>query len=276
MKYKLKKWYPSLPKDWEVGMEIGQGDRGAFGDYSPCSSKYRNYYIPMCDVQDYPEFWEKVVEQDYEILSFKQDSLQTDLWTKFGDLWDRNVNGQCVTTPYTTEDMLKNPLYVIHSVKRLNDGEIFTIGDVVDGTFYKNITINSIDVNPDCTTQVQINHKDEGINLLTAKKVKQPLFTTHDNVDIYEGDTYHSIWFESFSYVGNYVAEVINSRFSNENCKTFSTKEKALDYIAMNKPCLSIEDVLHFLEKDFSANWKYDRTTNIVLGKFKELVKSKL
>lgn len=131
--------------------------------------------------------------------------------------------------------------FKIYSIKRLSDGEIFSIGDKVDGTSYKSVTITSIDLNPDCTVQVQFNHEDEGIDFKKAKKVKQKLFTTHDNVDIYEGDTYHSIWFESFSYVGNYVAEVINSRFSNENCKTFSTKEKALDYIAMNKPCLSLE-----------------------------------
>ncbi len=266
-KYKLIKEFPdSLPLGTIVQL-YSNWDRYGIGSVA----KYHRSFV-----EDYPEFWEKVVEQDYEILSFKQTSLQTDLWTKFGDLWGKNTNGTCATVPYRYKEILNNPLYIIYSIKRLSDGEIFSIGDTVDGTSYKNITINSIDVNPNRTAQVQFNYKDEGIDFKTAKKVKQKLFTTHDNVDIYEGDTYHSIWFESFSYVGDYVAEVINSKFTNENCKTFFTKEKALDYIVMNKPCLSIEDVLHFLEKDFSANWKYDRTTNIVLGKFKELVKSKL
>ena len=81
---------------------------------------------------DFPEFWEEIVEPDYEILSFKQDSCITDLWTKFHtNTWGRNVNGQCVTKPYTTEEILSDKLYAIHSVKRLSDGEVFTVGDTI-------------------------------------------------------------------------------------------------------------------------------------------------
>lgn len=36
-KYKLKKWYPSLHSSWYTGMEVGQGERGSMGDFSPRS-----------------------------------------------------------------------------------------------------------------------------------------------------------------------------------------------------------------------------------------------
>ena len=66
--YKLKKVYPGLPKDWEIGIEVGLGCR-TYG-YSPCNGKYTNWYINNDIIENNPEFWEKVVEKDYEILVF--------------------------------------------------------------------------------------------------------------------------------------------------------------------------------------------------------------
>jgi hypothetical protein len=81
---------------------------------------------------DFCEFWEEIVEPDYKILSFKQNSGITDLWTNFySNSWGRNVNGQCATSPYTTEEILSNKFYAIHSIKRLSDGEVFTVGDTI-------------------------------------------------------------------------------------------------------------------------------------------------
>lgn len=69
--------------------------------------------------------------KEWEILSFKQNTGITDLWTKFDKGWCRNSNGVAVTVPYTYNGILSNPLYNIHSVKRLSDGEVFTVGDMV-------------------------------------------------------------------------------------------------------------------------------------------------
>src|SRR5690606_28549119 len=66
--YRLKKWYPSLPKDWEVGMEVGQDDRFK-SYYSPCNGKYKEFFVNFEQVEQNEEFWEEVVEKDYEILS---------------------------------------------------------------------------------------------------------------------------------------------------------------------------------------------------------------
>jgi hypothetical protein len=93
-----------------------------------------------------------------------------------------------------------------------------------------------------------------GLFLNNVEKVKQPLFTTEDGVDIFKGDKTY--------YVFNDLTPECNSGFKckwkvrggfyqnyqvnqgNEYYKVFSTKEKAEEYILLNKPCLSINDIL--------------------------------
>lgn len=62
-RYKLKKWYPSLPKNWETDMLVGIGDNN--WGYSPVSSKYEyNATLPKSEVQNNPEFWEEIKEKE--------------------------------------------------------------------------------------------------------------------------------------------------------------------------------------------------------------------
>ena len=60
--YTLKQWYPTLPKDWKVGMVIGQGDRGSYGNYSPVDGSFTNHYIAAEIIEKSPDFWTKVEE----------------------------------------------------------------------------------------------------------------------------------------------------------------------------------------------------------------------
>ena len=100
MKYILKKEYPGSPK-------LGNTIDNLENDW----------------IENYPEFWEKVVEKDYEILSLSFTNNFCYL-QKNGEYAYRN-------TPNTTST-LKDCLSVgwkIHSVKRIFDSKIFTIGD---------------------------------------------------------------------------------------------------------------------------------------------------
>jgi len=63
-RYKLLTWYPSLPSDWEVGMEVGIGD-GKDG-FSPCSSIYTEKYISIYEVTKYPYFWGKNADTTFD------------------------------------------------------------------------------------------------------------------------------------------------------------------------------------------------------------------
>ena len=66
--------------------------------------------------EKYCEFWEEVVEKDYEILSYIKKGSTT-----------------CTTTKRRGGER-HDEYWNIHAVKRLSDGEIFTVGDNVEGT----------------------------------------------------------------------------------------------------------------------------------------------
>ncbi len=82
----------------------------------------------------------------------------------------------------------------------------------------------------------------------TLSKVKQPipLFTTEDGIEIFEGDR---VWFVNDAM---HVDQYDFIKMGGENdlkyypnwYKYFSTKEKAEDWILMNRPCLSVNDLL--------------------------------
>ena len=91
MKYKLIKEYPGSPK---VGTII---------------TSVRSYYNDI-KVEMYPEFWEEVIEKDYEILEYYQKEFT---YSKNHVNW--------------TYIFKQN--YPIKTIKRLSDGEIFTVGD---------------------------------------------------------------------------------------------------------------------------------------------------
>ena len=157
MKYILKKEYPGSPK-------LGNIIDNLENDW----------------IENYPEFWQEVVEKDYEILSFK--------------LPGNNI----VDLKYARNNlkfMLKNSsVYQIYSVKRLSDDEIFTIGDKVFSE-YVNYTINKIGiVNDKCMVSALYDTNNPNgsrlhynlNNLKKLKKLKQPLFTTEQRSEIEE------------------------------------------------------------------------------------------
>ena len=124
--------------------------------------------------------------------------------------------------------------------------EIFTIGDKTN-----NGTISKFEVD---SSGIRVFFKEKPINyhvnLNTLKHIKQPLFTTEDGVDIFEGNNLYSI--DNMLNIKKHL--LFNARyddntllnnciFFNSDYKHFSTKEKAEEYILMNKPCLSLSDV---------------------------------
>lgn len=173
MKYKLIKTYPGSPKlgfildkTWEVNYPL-------------------NCYLInglTFNPNNHTEFWEQVVEKDYEILSFK--SLEK---FKHGHLVHMNQNN------FKPEKYLSSPNYwEIHSVKRLSDDEIFTIGDRIQ---YYNITgekshthaISDITI---YENKILLNHnhgtwKSHG-DFNKVQKIKQLLFTTEQRSEIEE------------------------------------------------------------------------------------------
>lgn len=106
-----------------------------------------------------------------------------------------------------------------------------------------------------------------------SKKLKPVLFTTADGVDIKEGDIFYQA--NLIHGVKSWTTEY-PIYFNKDIMKTlFSSKEKAEQYILLNKPCLSIIDIQSIY---ISAKEGYNKNGNGIsyFEQLKTLVKSKL
>ena len=189
------------------------------------------------------EYYQKVIEKDYKILSLARLCTIKPTITDVSDYGDGYI-----------EALLKYDKARIHSVKR-NDGEIFTIGDKVVGYNNSIAKIKTIDLVGEISLNIGTD-KSEGFSLNNIKKAKQPLFTTEDSVDIYEGDTY---WWVNTNFWEARKEKITNIREHNAQETgynvggNFSTKEKAEEYILYNKPLLTLKDIEELLCKNTSS-----------------------
>ena len=203
---------------------------------------------------EYKEFWEEVIEKDYEILSVFIRRSERDIIRKL-DLQDSDEY---------INSLIKCDGNSIHSLKRLSDGEVFTVGDKI--TYGRNTKgegkiIESIHF---LYNKIYMKYTDDICKYddwlcKNFQHFKKPLFTTEDGVDIFKNT--------KFWYIDNFIIKTyITKEFSEieSSYKTFSTKEKAEEYILMNKPCLSINEVRKHL------------VYRIKVSKLKELAKKKL
>ncbi len=252
-KYKLIKEYPGSPK---LGII-----------YDTSLFLFNNY-------KNYPEFWEEVIEKNYEILS-----LQCIINPNRGLIYTvRNgelINSNGSPCYYSIENALEfwaeeHKSWVIHSVKRLSDGEIFTIGDKIrfineslEETYPCRI-IKNFKIKENTLISICDDNNVE-ILLKNLKKVKQPLFTTEDGVDIFENRGYYYI--DSIWQIIPVNSTTVYVYYKNN--KTFSTKEKAEEYILLNKPCLSIKEIseIYISLKNNKSSKQKQELINLVKNK---------
>lgn len=260
MKYKLIKKFPGSP---EIGTIVEKRNDSIYFPKTKetWSSTTSNYFDNI--VTNNPEFWEKIVKKNYQILSLARFCTIKPIITDVSDYGDGYI-----------ESLLKCDKARIYSVKRLSDGEIFTVGDKIQTSM--TLTINKFII---IDNELLIDPFEiiGTVALNKISKSKQPLFTTEDGVDIFEGDEYFELITPNFhnktciwNILHNKTRTNINydQKSNREHGRIwFSTKEKAEEYILMNKPCLSINDLLRK---------KLDDDTEIFLNFLKKLVKSKL
>jgi hypothetical protein len=236
IQYRLIKKYPGSEKlgniEWFNRDVLGKN--GCSNDW-----KGRVFY------DSHPEFWQKVEELDYEILQF---------FNKMNNrVYGRVYCGGKASIKLSSIDKFHENVdyeyclryYAIHSVKRLSDGVVFTIGDNIDSLYNNPITSIYITKKPFQIKGIWFEYKDGSCSLLMARKVeKTPLFTTEDGEEIFEG--------EHFFYPNTHTWEVQKADATKKmleyvkdvnHYRTFSTKEKAFEYVLRNKPCLSINEI---------------------------------
>ena len=280
IQYKLIKEYPGSPKlgttEWYDRKEckIGLLNTTAVSDNWAGIDFYNAH----------PKYWKKVEEVDYDILSFIRIDSTCVPKDGIGTLFELQNDGLFRTihkhSSHTKIQMLegthsvKTGFFSIHSVKRLSDGEIFTIGDKIAQHKYLDHTgeIKSFSLKGNA---IIVNYR--GVDYLQhISKIKTPLFTTEDGVEIFKGDKYFYIvtsqyamgheW-RVFSHIadGNTNAIAVKPPLGGIQ---FSIPEKAEEYIINNKPYLSIVE----LQKWFSE-YGIQLTG---LDRLREIVKSKL
>lgn len=226
-------------------------------------------------VEPSSEFWEEVIERDYEILSFRSKNLSfyQPRIQKDSTYLDCLINSQ-KGNGATLEWMLNEPEYYIESVKRLSDGEVFTIGDkyiykLGDGTVEK---IEGIVIRQNkIWLQKDLNNPTYGVTLEYAEKEPKVLFTTLDNFELRYGDKFYVVDTKFFKI---FEAEA-GITFKTEKWikNSYFDKKLAEEYILMHEPVLSLKDLL--------SVWSTDNLYDVykespMFQNFKKLAESKI
>ena len=215
------------------------------------------FLYPKEIVENQPEFWEEIKEPDYEILSIRhKDGSVKNIYTKQNSThydWKQ----------YILFEKGKHDFLEINSVKRLSDGEIFTIGDDTRYGFIKKFYIK------DNFLLANASLESMPIHLSGLEKMKI-LFCTKDGIEVRKNDTVWCI------RSGFRVEESIASKETNFLGPIFHCQKTAEEYALLNKPCLSINDINNFLQVENSTDWKYNYSSRLYLEKLKAFVKSKL
>lgn len=215
-----------------------------------------DFKIPKWAVETSLE-WEEIIEEktmikgeNYEILSFYAKNIggvgdflvdESYIWLPIKpDGWSRLGH---LTIPYTSEEILSNKNYAIHSVKRLSDGEIFIIGDYVENPVGQRFKISEFYL--DCNKEKMLcNGLGTGaghVGIHKIKKVKK-ILTTEDGVDVFSGDEVIAV------NVDNLIIHAKTPLKTGEsvkygNYKYFHHLKNAEEFVLINTPCLSIADI---------------------------------
>jgi len=213
--------------------------KGILSGYCPHPNSANSF---VCGNQYYVHCREKLEELDYQILSFVSthklsNNHPSKLLSNGKHTWLNNTSPGEVK-----EEELLNGKYAIHSVKRLSDGEVFTIRDVVDGFSYNSRAIEGFILYGRKIFIKQWGGQSEFEDIKKSKKT--PLFTTEDGVAIFEGDDFFypntHVWVVSKTKAN---VKTIDYVIKVNKYKTFFNKEEAEKWVLFNKPCLSINEI---------------------------------
>lgn len=159
------------------------------------------------------EYWEEVIEKDYEIISYVAKDNPTNITTK-----RRGAH-------------LHEEYWKIYKIKRLSDGEIFTVDDLIKTPFSDTVRITRFQ-NPE-GNEYFIEIPTGFTRLSTIEKIKQPILFTYKGNYIFAGD---KVWYvnkENLYY--DYAIAISQTSFNPNTHAYFLTEEEASDYIQKNK-----------------------------------------
>lgn len=199
-------------------------------------------------IEKMPELFEEVKEKDYEILEIAYES---------GVICE--YKGHVASFHENKDEFIKYFLaspagYKIHSVKRISDGEVFSIGNINDfGIIEKFEVING------AMNVFFKNKEDYNVCIGGLKPIKKPIFKTEDGGEYFETHKpiiLYGVWItESDSISYEKFDKIKHEHFlrnsypiNTSDWLWFSTDEKAQEYIDLNKPKYSLQDIINAYE----------------------------
>ena len=152
----------------------------------------------------------------------------------------------------------KDGEFNIESVKRLSDGEVFSVGDEnASGRITKFIELSS--------NKIIVKIGEYSIDLKYMAKFRTPIRTSNDGVELFEGDKHWWINTEHSEMPirgANKTGEI--DRYADDDVLYFSTREAAEDYRLNNARVLSLNDFKELIKMPYCGT-----------DKAKDLVKSR-
>lgn len=227
---------------------------GKFVEKTTSGDFYVNNHelIPCWCVENSTD-WQEVVEKDYEILEFTTVStlilrLKPDsFYYTDGELY-----------PFSFEEFYcRNEVKSINKIRRLSDGEVFSLGDRVQTTDkeFNGVIIKMEDYN----NKILFHFKSDLVNstIFIAQHLmqhyKEPIFTTEDGYECTLDDRVFGVlpkanWQTNYySEKGVPVFKLFNPEGKRWNPSSewlwFKTKENAEKYIYENKPEFSRKQI---------------------------------
>jgi hypothetical protein len=244
-KFKLVKKFPTSPP---LGTVLELKPNGWYEKEGHHSYPYQKNYV-----EDQPEYWEEIVERDFEILEVKgiYGAISSYIEKLDADLKDKSI----------------------YKIKRLSDGEVFCLGDKAKDSRYGFIgTIDKFKVNG---SSIYVSSEENvwGQDLSKLVKYEEPkvLFKTLDGQEMKFGDKFYVV---DTKYFKIFEAEA-GITFKTEKWikNSYFDKKFAEEWILNNKPVLSLNDLLSVWgameNKDFYA-------ISPLFKNFKEIAENKI
>jgi hypothetical protein len=239
MKYKLIKKYPGSPELGSIEDDCDLIDK--FSSMSPAN---------------YPEFWEKVYDKNYEILAFQ---------TSFGFFIRRSngsfVNSKCSDDFVNEKYLLDEPSREIYEVARLSDGKIFSIGSEVTfkGFYGVNWRSNSFKISgfdfrwsrSGYNNKIGAKYPNGLVDIDKLIEPSKPILSTMDDILLFEGDDVYYVETDKFNDLAWKAQKVklqknhVFYRDEGTDMLPFSTEEAATKWIYWNEPRYSLRDTLN-------------------------------
>lgn len=162
--------------------------------------------------------------------------------------------------PYILNTVFSEP-WEINSVRRLSDGEVFSVGEEVSTNRNRGkhkIDAFSIIDGDMCVVMSTFPTGNEFLYVISklppplTEQPKQVLFTTEDGVEVHYND---NCWIVENGNDMPFQWIKCCKEGMSEKYKYFSTKEAAVQYILDNKPCLSLKEVKDYWSKHYCGDF---------------------